>query len=111
MRTEAVHNFAPGPAALFDEVIAETAKAVQNFSKGISILEISHRSKEWMAVMDETRALFREVLNIPENYDVLFLQGGASMQFLMAPMNLLNTKAAYIDTGAWAAKQLKKLKH
>ena len=77
---------------------------------GLSIMEISHRSKEFMAIMDETRKLFVELLDIPAGYSVLFLQGGASLQFCMVPYNLLKTKAAYLDTGSWANKALKEAK-
>nr|BAN41255.1 phosphoserine aminotransferase, putative [Entamoeba invadens] len=110
MRTGPVHNFGAGPCALADEVIENTTKAVQNFKNGMSLLEISHRSKDWMAIMDETVALFKEVLNIPAGYSVLFLGGGASLQFLMVAMNLLEKKAAYLDTGVWASKAIKEAK-
>ncbi|MDN4754745.1 3-phosphoserine/phosphohydroxythreonine transaminase [Porphyromonadaceae bacterium W3.11] len=105
------HNFYAGPSILNEGVIKETAKAVENFAgTGLSILEISHRSKEFVAVMDETRALFKELLDIPETHDVVFVGGGASLQFYVAPLNLLKTKAAYLDTGAWANKAIKEAK-
>ena len=71
---------------------------------GLSLMEISHRTKEFQAVMDEAQALFKELLNIPEGYSVLFLGGGASLEFCMVPYNLLNKKAAYLNTGVWAEK-------
>ena len=108
--TTKVHNFAAGPSILPPEVIEETVKAVQNFTQGLSVMEISHRNKEWENVMEETRQLWRELLKIPENYEVLFLGGGASTQFGMIPMNLLNKKAAYFDTGVWASKAIKDAK-
>ncbi|KAL7722165.1 phosphoserine transaminase [Entamoeba marina] len=111
MRTTAVHNFNPGPAALSNDVIEETTKACANFSKGMSILEISHRSKEWINVMDETGSLLKEILNIPEGYSTLFLGAGASMQFLQVAYNFLNTKAAYLDTGAWSSKAIKEAQY
>ncbi|HBF89239.1 MAG TPA: 3-phosphoserine/phosphohydroxythreonine transaminase [Bacteroidales bacterium] len=106
------HNFYAGPSILPQVTIEETAKAVINFAgTGLSIMEISHRSKEVIAVMDETVALFKELLNIPEGYKVLFLGGGASTQFLMVPYNLLNGKAAYLVTGGWASKAAKEAKN
>jgi len=94
------HNFNAGPSILPREVIEQTAQAVLDFNgSGLSILEISHRSKDFQAVIDEAVALFKEVLNIPEGYSVLFLGGGASMQFCMVPYNFLGKKAAYINTG------------
>jgi len=105
------HNFYAGPSILPEYTIEETIKAIDNFSNtGLSILEISHRSKEFVAVMDEAQQLFKELLNIPKDYSVLFLQGGASTQFAMIPYNLLNKKAAYLDTGAWSNKAIKEVK-
>jgi phosphoserine aminotransferase len=105
------YNFNPGPSTLPDITIEETAKAVKDiYGTGLSLLEISHRSKEFIGVLDETVALFKELLNIPENYSVIFLGGGASLQFCMVPFNLLNKKAAYINTGTWANKALKEAK-
>ncbi len=90
------------------EVIENTAKAVLDLNGiGLSVMEISHRGKDFQAVMDETVALFKELLDIPENYQVLFLGGGASLQFCMVPYNLLNKKAAYLETGTWAKKAIK----
>ena len=105
------HNFYAGPRIMSQFTIEETAKAVHNFADmGLSILEISHRSKQFQAVMDETVALFKELLEIPEGYSVLFLGGGASLQFAMVPMNMLSKKAAYLDTGVWASKAIKEAK-
>ncbi len=105
------HNFSAGPSILAKEVIENTAKAVLDLNGiGLSVMEISHRGKDFQAVMDETVALFRELLNIPDNYHVLFLGGGASMQFCMIPFNLMNKKAAYLETGTWAKKAIKEAK-
>ena len=105
------YNFNAGPSVLPQETIENTIKGIQNFADtGLSILEISHRAKEFQAVMDETVALFKELLNIPEGYSVLFLGGGASLQFCMIPYNLLEKKAAYLNTGTWANKALKEAK-
>jgi len=104
------HNFGAGPCILPQEVFQEAAQAVVNFNDtGLSILEISHRSKEFEAVMHETERLVRELLSVPQGYSILFLQGGASTQFAMVPMNLLpeGGKAAYLDTGTWASKAIK----
>ncbi len=106
-----VHNFNAGPSILPRIAIENTAKAVLDFNGiGMSILEISHRSKDFQAVIDEAVALFKEQLGIPEGYHVLFLGGGASMQFCMVPYNLLNKKAAYVDSGVWAKKAIKEAK-
>ena len=106
-----VHNFNAGPCVLPKEAIAASIEALKDFAgTGMSVIEVSHRSKEWEAVMDECRALWRELLDIPEEYDILFLGGGASMQFLMVAMNLLEKKAAYLETGVWAKKALKEAK-
>ena len=105
-------NFNAGPSILPREVIEETAKGVLDFNGiGLSILEISHRSKDFQPVLDEAVALFKELLNIPEGYSVLFLGGGASMQFCMIPYNFLDKKAAYLNTGTWANKALKEAKN
>jgi len=102
------HNFYAGPSILSPYTIQKTADAVINFADmGLSILEISHRSKDFQAVVDEAVALTKELLNIPEGYHVLFLGGGASLQFCMVPFNLLNKKAAYINTGTWATNAIK----
>ncbi len=105
------HNFNAGPCILPKSAIENTAKAVLELDGiGMSLIEISHRSKEFQAIMDETVALFKEQLNIPDNYQVLFLGGGASLQFCMIPFNLLNKKAAYLETGVWAKKANKEAK-
>jgi phosphoserine aminotransferase len=105
------YNFNPGPSILSRYAIENTAKAILDLDgSGLSIMEISHRGKEFQAIIDEAVALTKELLNIPEGYSVLFLQGGASMQFCMVPYNLLNTKAAYLNSGSWAAKALKEAK-
>ena len=104
------YNFYAGPAILPKEVMAEAAQAVVDFNgSGLSILEISHRSKDFIAVMDEAVALVKELLHIGDDHEVLFLSGGASSQFFMVPMNLLDEtmKAAYADTGTWASKAIK----
>lgn len=102
------HNFSAGPSILSPYTIKHTAEGILDLDKsGLSVMEISHRSKEFMAIMDETQALFMDLLDIPSGYSVLLLQGGASMQFCMVPYNLLQTKAAYLDTGSWASKAVK----
>ncbi|MCM1110537.1 MAG: 3-phosphoserine/phosphohydroxythreonine transaminase [Clostridium sp.] len=102
------HNFYAGPSILSQYTIRNTADAILNFADtGLSILEVSHRSKEFVAVMDEAQALVKELLDIPAGYSVLFLGGGASLQFAMAPYNLLKTKAAYLQTGTWATNAIK----
>ncbi|MGV6943904.1 3-phosphoserine/phosphohydroxythreonine transaminase [Sphingobacterium kyonggiense] len=107
------HNFGAGPCILPQEVFQEASQAVIDFNNtGLSILEISHRSKEFEEVVKETEQLVRELLNVPMGYSILFLQGGASQQFAMVPLNLLpeNGKAAYLDTGVWATKAAKEAK-
>jgi len=102
------HNFYAGPSILPESAVEETVKAIQNFANtGISLMSVSHRSKEFVAVMDEVQELFKELLNIPKGYSVIFLGGGASTQFAMVPMNLMSKKAFYLDTGAWATKAVK----
>lgn len=105
------HNFYAGPSILSEYTIKNTADAVLDFAgTGLSLLEISHRSKEFVAVMDEARALVKELLDVPQGYDVVFVGGGASMQFCMVPYNILKTKAAYLETGTWAEKAIKEAK-
>lgn len=105
------YNFGAGPSILPQEVMKATSDACVEFQgMGLSLMEISHRTKEFQAVMDEAQALFKELLNIPEGYSVLFLSGGASLEFCMVPYNLLNKKAAYLNTGVWAKKALKEAK-
>jgi len=102
------HNFYAGPSILSEYTIKNTAEAIKDFAgTGLSILEVSHRSKEFVAVMDEAQALVKELLEVPEGYHVLFLGGGASMQFCMVPYNLLKKKAAYLETGTWATNAIK----
>lgn len=102
------YNFGAGPSILPQEVMKATAEACVEFQDmGLSLMEISHRTKEFQAVMDEAQALFKELLHIPEGYSVLFLGGGASLQFCMVPYNLMEKKAAYLNTGVWAKKALK----
>jgi phosphoserine aminotransferase len=108
-----IHNFNPGPAILPAEVIKESAEGILNFNhSNLSVLEISHRSKDFMDVMDEARLLVREMMGLGDEYKVLFLGGGASMQFGMVPYNLLNPgkTAGYIETGVWASKAIKEAK-
>ena len=105
-----IYNFSPGPATLPYSVLEEAARDIVNFNdKGIGLIELSHRSQEFMAVAEETEALVRELLAVPANYKVLFLQGGASSQFIMIPMNLLGQgkKATYLNTGVWSKKAIK----
>lgn len=107
------YNFGAGPCILPQEVFKQASQAVLDFNgTGLSILEISHRAPEFEAVMDETLQLVKELLNVPAGYSVLFLQGGASLQFSMVPANLLGEgqTAAYLDTGAWASKAMKEAK-
>jgi len=108
------HNFGAGPGILPHEVLKQASEAVIDFNgTGLSLLEISHRSKEFEAVLDEAVSLVKELFNVPEGYSVLFLQGGASTQFALAPYNLLpeGGKAAYVETGVWANKALKEAKY
>lgn len=108
-----IHNFSAGPAILPTSVMAEAAQACTDFNNsGLSILEISHRSKDFDAVMVEAEALSRELMGLNDDYAVLFMTGGASSQFYMAPMNLLNESdtAAYTDTGEWSSKAIKEAK-
>lgn len=105
------HNFYAGPSILSEYTIKNTAAAVENFADmGLSLLEISHRSKQFVAVIDEARSLIKELLDVPAGYEVVFLGGGASLQFCMAPYNFLNKKASYLDTGTWASKAIKEAK-
>ncbi len=102
------HNFYAGPSILSEYTIKNTADAIKDFAgTGLSILEVSHRSKEFQAVIDEASALVKDLLDVPAGYSVLFLGGGASMQFCMVPYNLLRNKASYLDTGTWANNAIK----
>jgi phosphoserine aminotransferase len=109
------HNYSAGPSILPQEVFEKSAKAILNFNdSGLSILEISHRSKDFIAVMEEAKSLALELLGLSgKGYQALFLQGGASLEFLMVPYNLMkeNGKAAYLDTGTWASGAIKEAKH
>ena len=105
------HNFYAGPSILPQYTIEKTAEAVKGFADtGLSLMEISHRSKEFIAVMDEAVALVKELLEVPQGYQVLFVGGGASTQFFHVPYNLLQKKAAYLNTGSWASKAIKEAK-
>lgn len=107
-----IHNFSAGPAILPQEVIQNCSEALQNFSgTDLSLIEVSHRSKEFVDVMDEAQDLVKKLMNIGDDYEVMYLQGGASTQFLMVAMNLLETKAAYLNTGTWSTKAVKEAKH
>lgn len=102
------HNFNAGPSILPEFTVKSTAENILNLNGiGLSLMEISHRSKEYSAINDEAQAMLKELLDIPSGYSVLFLQGGASLQFCMVPYNLLNKKAAYLETGSWAKKAIK----
>lgn len=106
-----VHVFNAGPCLLPQPVYDKAIEAIKDFAgTGVSVLSISHRTKEWDAVMDGTRALWKELLNIPDDYEVVFLGGGASLEFLYVAMNFLEKKAAYVDTGVWAHKAFKEAK-
>ena len=106
-----VHNFTAGPCVLPQAAIDAAIAALKDFKgTGVPVICISHRTKEWESVMNECRALWRELLDIPEGYEIVFLGGGASMQFLYVAMNFLEHKAAYLDTGVWASKALKEAK-
>lgn len=105
------HNFFAGPSILPQYTIDKTIEGIKNFAgSGLSLLEISHRSKEFIACMNDTMSLCRELLEIPSGYQILFLGGGASLQFAMVPMNLMEKKSAYLVTGEWATKAHKEAK-
>lgn len=105
------YNFNAGPSILPREVIENTAKQILDFNgSGLSLMEISHRAKDFQPVLDEAVTLIKELLNVPEGYSVLFLGGGASLQFTQVPCNFLIKKAAYLNTGVWAKKALKEAK-
>lgn len=102
------HNFYAGPSILPAFTIENTAKGILELDNiGLSVMEISHRSKEFMAVIEEAQSLIKALLEVPQGYHVLFLGGGASLQFCMIPFNLMQNKAAYLNTGSWASKALK----
>ena len=107
------HNFFAGPAILPDVVKQKTSESLIDFKgMGLSVMEISHRSSQWVECMDKATSLVKELLNLPSGYEVLFLTGGASSQFYMSAINLLGTneKAGYIDTGTWSTKAIKEAK-
>jgi phosphoserine aminotransferase len=105
------HNFYAGPSILPQYTIDKTIEGIRDFAgSGLSVLEISHRSKEFVACMNDTISLVRELLDIPSGYQVIFLGGGASLQFAMVPMNMMNKKSAYLNTGEWANKAMKEAK-
>ena len=107
------HNFSAGPCILPEEVIKKASESILNFNNdNLSLIEISHRSKPFVSVMQNARDLVRELLSVPNNYSILFLQGGASLEFLMAPYNLLSLdgECAYINTGAWSVKAIQEAK-
>ena len=107
-----IHNFSAGPAILPKEVLQKASEACLNFENSeLSLLEISHRGKNVIAVFDRAEQLVKKLLNLNEDYAVVFLQGGASTQFAMVPHNFLNTKAAYLNTGVWASRAIKEAKH
>ena len=106
------YNFNAGPSMLPREVIENTAKQILDFNgSGLSLMEISHRAKDFQPVVDEAVSLFKELLDIPEGYSVIFLGGGASLQFMQIPANFLIKKAAYVNSGTWAKKAMKEAKH
>ncbi|MBQ2511125.1 MAG: 3-phosphoserine/phosphohydroxythreonine transaminase, partial [Bacteroidales bacterium] len=106
------YNFNAGPCVLPKEAIESTIAAIRDFDNtGIGLLEISHRTPGWERTMEETRQLWRDLLNIPAEYEILFLGGGASTGFMDVPANLLNKKAAYLQTGVWAKKAAKEAKN
>ena len=109
-----VHNFSAGPCILPEEVLKEASEAVKSWDNhGLSLIEMSHRSKTFVAVMDEVRSLTKELLNLPDRFEILYLQGGASLGFLTTAYNLIpeGGSAAYADTGTWSNKAIKEAKH
>ena len=105
------HNFNAGPCVLPREAVESAIEAIRDFDNtGIGLLEISHRTPGWERIMAETEQLWRDLLNIPDDYAVMFLGGGASTQFFEVPANLLKKKAAYLQTGVWAKKAAKEAK-
>ena len=109
-----IHNYSAGPCILPQEVLTEASNAVQSWDgQGLSLIEMSHRSKAFVETMEECRELTKELLSLPDRFEVLYLQGGASLGFLTAAMNLLPVggRAAYADTGTWSAKAIKEAKH
>ena len=108
-----VHNFSAGPGILPADVLQQASNACVNFENlNLSLLEISHRSKNYENVMDEARSIIKELFEVDDNYEVIYLGGGASLQFAMVPYNLLseNGTAAYLNTGVWSTKAIKEAK-
>ncbi len=106
-----VHNFSAGPGILPEEVLRKASEAIINFNDlNLSLIEISHRSKDFEDVMSRARSLVKELLGLNDDYEVVYLQGGASLQFYMLPLNLLKSKAAYINTGTWATEAIAEAK-
>lgn len=106
------YNFNAGPSMLPREVIENTAKQILDFNgSGLSLMEISHRAKDFQPVVDESVSLIKELLDVPSGYSVIFLGGGASLQFMQIPANFLLKKAAYVNTGTWSKKAMKEAKH
>jgi len=109
-----VHNYSAGPCILPPDVLQQASDAVRSWDNhGLSLIEMSHRSKPFVAAMEECRALTKELLALPDRFEILYLQGGASLGFLTAAMNMLpeGGQAAYADTGTWSAKAIKEAKH
>jgi phosphoserine aminotransferase len=106
------HNFSAGPCILPQEVLQQASKSILNFDNNLSLIEISHRSKPFDDVMNKAKSLVKDLLDIPNGYSILFLQGGASLQFSMIPYNLMkiNGSAVYLNTGTWASKAIKEAK-
>ena len=108
-----IHNFNAGPSILPKEVFEQSAQAILNYNNtGLSILEMGHRTPEFTEIMEEARALVKELMNLDNDHQVLFLHGGASTQFMQVPMNLIDQKdtAAFADTGVWSSKAIKEAK-
>ncbi|MFT4093110.1 MAG: 3-phosphoserine/phosphohydroxythreonine transaminase, partial [Niabella sp.] len=108
-----VYNFSAGPSALPEAVLKKAQSEMLCYgTSGMSVMEMSHRSKDFMAIIDSTESTLRELMKVPDNYKILFLQGGASSQFAMVPLNLMNKnkKADYVNTGAWSKKAIKEAK-
>ena len=107
-----IHNFSAGPSILSQYAVEKSREDLVNFANtGLNILEISHRSSQFEAVMEEARSLVREILSVPADYDILFVQGGASTQFYQIPMNFLKSSASYINTGTWSTKAIEEAQH
>jgi phosphoserine aminotransferase len=105
------HNFSPGPSYLDEGVLLKAKEALSNYKNlGVSILELSHRSSEFQEILQKSKSLVKKLMNLDENYEILFLSGGASLHFAMIPLNFLNKKAGYIDTGRWSSKAIEEAK-